>query len=133
NVRLHLFNHPDHAWIKADPDRLMQVLANLLSNAAKFSPKGEAVRLQIHPRLEHEQLYYRVEVTDIGAGIPASFQARIFEPFSQADGTDTRQQGGTGLGLSNSRTLIEKMHGHMGFVSASDEGSTFWFQFPAEP
>ncbi|WP_295747898.1 PAS domain-containing protein [Undibacterium sp.] len=133
NVRLHLFNHPDHAWIKADPDRLMQVLANLLSNAAKFSPKGEAVRLQIHPRLEHEQLYYRVEVTDIGAGIPASFQARIFEPFSQADGTDTRQQGGTGLGLSITKTLVEKMHGHMGFVTALDEGSTFWFQFPAEP
>ncbi|MFZ6751373.1 PAS domain-containing sensor histidine kinase [Undibacterium sp. Ren11W] len=133
DVRLHLFHHPDQAWIKADPDRLMQVMANLLSNAAKFSPKGEAVRLQIHPRLEHEKLYYRVEVTDIGAGIPASFQARIFEPFTQADGTDTRQQGGTGLGLSITKTLIEKMHGHMGFVTADDEGTTFWFQFLAEP
>lgn len=131
DVRLHLFNHPDQAWVMADTDRLMQVLANFLSNASKFSPKGDLVRLQILAYTEQEKNYYKVEVTDVGAGIPLSFQARIFEPFSQADGTNTRQQGGTGLGLSITKSYVEKMHGKIGFVSAPDKGSTFWFSLPA--
>ena len=131
NVRLQLFNHPDQAWVLADPDRLMQVLANFLSNASKFSPKGDVVRLQILAFKETEKSYYKVEVTDVGAGIPLAFQPRIFEPFSQADGTDSRQQGGTGLGLSITKSTIEKMHGEIGFVSVENEGSSFWFSFPA--
>ncbi|MDO8651043.1 MAG: PAS domain-containing protein [Undibacterium sp.] len=131
NVSLRLVHHPERAWVVAAPDRLMQVLANLLSNAAKFSPKGETVRLEIRPYLERGKAHYKVEVTDLGLGIPASFQTRIFEPFTQADGTDTRQQGGTGLGLSISKTLIEKMHGQLGFVTAEGQGTTFWFTFEA--
>lgn len=131
NVRLELRAHPGAAWVNADPDRLMQVLANLLSNAAKFSPKGETVRLQIVPYLARGKPHYRVEVSDLGPGIPASFQTRIFEPFTQADGTDTRQQGGTGLGLSISKTLVEKMHGQLGFITAEGQGSTFWFKLEA--
>jgi PAS domain S-box-containing protein len=131
DVRLHLFNHPDQAWVMADTDRLMQVLANFLSNASKFSPKGDVVRIQILTFTEHQKNYFKVEVTDVGAGIPLSFQARIFEPFSQADGTNTRQQGGTGLGLSITKSYIEKMHGKIGFVSAPDKGTTFWFGLPA--
>lgn len=131
NVRLELFAHPDHAWVMADPGRLMQVLANLLSNAAKFSPKGDAVRLQIHPCGEEQNACYKVEVTDLGPGIPAAFQARIFEPFSQADGTDTRQQGGTGLGLSITKAYLEKMHGKIGFATRAGAGTTFWFMLPA--
>ncbi|CAN5785294.1 hypothetical protein BH11PSE12_BH11PSE12_22010 [soil metagenome] len=133
NVRLQLVNHPEQAWVMADGDRLMQVLSNFLSNAAKFSPKGELVRLQIHACLEHGKACYRVEVSDLGPGIPLAFQSRIFEPFTQADGTDTRQQGGTGLGLSISKTLIEKMHGQLGFVTAIGQGSTFWFTLAALP
>ncbi len=131
NVRLQLFNHPDQAWVMADPDRLMQVLANFLSNASKFSPKGDVVRLQILKYTEHEKNYTKVEVTDVGAGIPLAFQPRIFEPFSQADGTDSRQQGGTGLGLSITKSYIEKMHGKIGFVSTPGKGSSFWFSLPA--
>jgi PAS domain S-box-containing protein len=131
NVRLQLFNHPDQAWVLGDPDRLMQVLANFLSNASKFSPKGDVVRLQIFTETEQEKIHYKVEVTDVGAGIPLAFQTRIFEPFSQADGTDSRQQGGTGLGLSITKSYIEKMHGKIGFISAPDKGSSFWFSLPA--
>ncbi len=131
HVRLQLFNHPDHAWVAADTDRLMQVLANFLSNASKFSPKGDVVRLQIFPYSEQGKNYYKVEVTDVGAGIPLSFQPRIFEPFTQADGTDSRQQGGTGLGLSISKSYIEKMHGEIGFVSTIGKGTSFWFSLPA--
>ncbi|MDO8179583.1 MAG: PAS domain-containing protein [Undibacterium sp.] len=131
NVRLQLFHHPDSAWVMADTDRLMQVMANLMSNAAKFSPKGDLVRLQIHACVEHGNACYKVEVSDRGPGIPGTFQARIFEPFSQADGTDTRQQGGTGLGLSITKTYLEKMHGEIGFVTQAGEGTTFWFVLPA--
>ena len=128
NVGLKLHHDPEPAWVNADPDRLMQVLANLLSNAAKFSPKGETISVQIVSCLTRGKPHYQVEVSDLGPGIPASFQTRIFEPFTQADGTDTRQQGGTGLGLSISKTLIEKMHGQLGFVTAEGKGSTFWFK-----
>ena len=131
NVRLQLFNHPDQAWVVGDADRLMQVLANLLSNASKFSPMGDVVRLQIITEKKSGKINYKVEVTDVGAGIPVSFQARIFVPFSQADSTNTRQQGGTGLGLSITKSYVEKMQGKIGFISAADKGTTFWFSLPA--
>jgi PAS domain S-box-containing protein len=131
NVRLQLFNHPDQAWVMADADRLMQVLANFLSNASKFSPKGDVVRLQILAGTEYGKNVYQVEITDVGPGIPLAFQPRIFEPFSQADGTNTRQQGGTGLGLSITKSYVEKMHGKIGFVSVPDKGTTFWFSLLA--
>lgn len=124
-VSLILDKHPQQAWILADHDRLMQVMANLISNAAKFSREGQVVLLRVlgkGPR-------YRVEVRDKGAGIAPEFQERLFEPFTQADGTDTRQKGGTGLGLSITKAMLEKMHGQIGFVSAPGAGTTFWFEF----
>jgi signal transduction histidine kinase len=109
-----------------DPDRLMQILANLLSNAAKFSPPEAAIEI----RIAAGELVWRVEVEDHGEGIPLEFQSRIFEAFAQAESDNTRKQGGTGLGLNISRKLIEKMGGEIGYVTSPGLGTRFWFTVP---
>ncbi|MFZ6748760.1 PAS domain S-box protein [Undibacterium sp. Ren11W] len=109
-----------------DPDRLMQVMANLLSNAAKFSPPGAEIEI----RIADAEQYWRVEVEDHGEGIPLEFQSRIFEAFAQADSDNTRKQGGTGLGLNISKNLIEKMAGEIGYVTQPGLGTCFWFTVP---
>ncbi|MDX5362740.1 MAG: hypothetical protein LPJ91_01100, partial [Pseudazoarcus pumilus] len=119
----------DDASARIDANRLQQVLANLLSNAAKFSPRGGAVEV----RLETLGERVRISVTDHGPGIPAAFRERIFQKFSQADASDTRQRGGTGLGLAISRELVERMHGSIGFDSVEGHGACFWIEFPALP
>ena len=110
--------------VLVDRQRLAQVLANLLSNAAKFSPPGGDVEISV--QLHEERV--RVSVRDHGSGVPEAFQSRIFSKFSQADATDTRQKGGTGLGLAISKEIIERMHGSIGFDSISGQGATFWFE-----
>jgi DNA-binding response OmpR family regulator len=112
--------------VEADPDRLTQVLTNLLSNAAKFSPRGQAVSVSVL----RKGPTIRVSVADRGPGIPEEFRPNIFNKFAQADTSDTRQKGGTGLGLSISKALIEKMSGRMGFETALNAGSTFFFDLP---
>lgn len=112
--------------VNVDPDRLMQVLANLISNACKFSPAGARVILSV----ESEKDRVRVSVADQGSGIPLEFQSRIFQKFSQADSSDTRGKGGTGLGLNISKTIIEKFGGSLNFSSNKDEGTTFYFTLP---
>jgi len=117
--------------VNVDHDRLMQVMANLLSNAAKFSPAGSQVEIAVRPGL----IGVRVMVSDKGTGIPEAFRSHIFQKFSQADSSDTRQKGGTGLGLSISKAIIEKMDGVIGFDTGketeSGTGSVFYFELPA--
>jgi len=116
---------PD-AVVTADEGRLLQVLTNLMSNAAKFSPAGSAISLSATLRDGR----VRVAVADRGPGIPEAFRGRIFQKFAQADGSDTRRKGGTGLGLSISRAIIEKMGGTMNFESVAGQGATFYFELP---
>ena len=114
------------AWAVVDPDRFLQVLANLLSNALKFSPRGERVTL----RLERRGSRLRVSVEDRGPGIPESFRARVFQKFAQADGSDSRRKGGTGLGLAISRVLVERMGGTLDFVPNAPHGTLFRVELP---
>ena len=122
-VQLRLAEHPDAAWIIGDSNRLLQVFANLLSNAAKFSSPGAVVEI----RIREQGAAFRVEVIDHGSGIPEGFRDRIFKKFAQADDGDTRRQGGTGLGLNITQSLVEKMGGKIGFDSEVGVGTVFWF------
>jgi PAS domain S-box-containing protein len=110
----------------ADPDRLMQVMTNLISNAVKFSPPHQAVSIRMM-RLDG---YTRILVTDRGPGIPEDFRHRIFQRFSQADMPDSPSKSGTGLGLSISKAIVERLGGRIGFDSVSGQGTTFYFELP---
>ena len=111
------------AWVEGDPTRLRQILANLLSNALKFTAAG-AVWLEISAP---EPGQVRFAVRDTGIGIPPERQAHILEPFTQADDSTTRRFGGTGLGLSICAGLLARMGGALQIESAPGQGSTFWF------
>ena len=115
-----------HAVV-GDPGRLRQVLVNLIGNAIKFTERGQIlVQVTVEPGAPGTTvLHYRV--IDSGIGIPASKHQAIFEPFRQADGSTTRQFGGTGLGLTISSTLVEMMGGRVWLESTALEGSTFHF------
>ncbi|MEN9205518.1 MAG: ATP-binding protein, partial [Thermostichales cyanobacterium DRC_bins_46] len=112
--------------VRADPQRLTQVITNLLSNAAKFSPPGETVTLH----LTYRDPYVRLEVIDRGPGIPVEFQGRIFQRFAQADSSSTRKKGGTGLGLSICKAIMERLQGEIGFESLPGQGTTFYVHLP---
>jgi signal transduction histidine kinase len=112
--------------VLADRKRLLQVMTNLLSNAAKFSPEGAAVDIE----MSTDGWAIRVAVQDRGPGIPEAFHSRIFGRFAQADSTASRQKGGTGLGLAICKRLIELMEGNIGFQDRDGGGTAFWFELP---
>jgi PAS domain S-box-containing protein len=116
---------PAHV-VNADRKRLLQVMTNLLSNAAKFSPEGGVVEILTGPA----DAGLRIAVQDRGPGIPEAFRSRMFGRFTQADSTTSRQKGGTGLGLAICKRLVELMHGRIGFEDRAGGGSTFWFELP---
>ncbi|RVU34436.1 hypothetical protein EOE67_15435 [Rheinheimera riviphila] len=128
-VSFHVTVTATDATLTADPNRLMQVLANLMSNAAKFSPANSSVSLHLE-QTTPDQL--RLTVTDQGQGIPDSFKTRIFQPFSQSDAADNRARGGTGLGLTISKAIVEKHGGQIRYVSATGEGSSFIIDLPRQ-
>ena len=108
--------------IKVDSLRFAQVMSNLLSNAAKFSPKGESVEILLLQ--QNDQV--RIEVKDKGPGVPDEFRKRIFQKFSQADSSDTRQKSGTGLGLAIVKELVDRMGGEVGYETEVGKGSCFF-------
>jgi PAS domain S-box-containing protein len=114
------------ATIQTDRDRLLQVLTNLLSNAAKFSPPGETVSVSAEPHGGR----IRISVTDRGPGVPEEFRPRIFGKFAQADTPDAAKKGGTGLGLAISKALVEAMNGRIGYESRVGAGATFYIEVP---
>lgn len=116
-----------HALV--DPDRMIQVVTNLLSNACKFSPRGSDVDV----RVREENAVVRIAVRDRGPGIPDEFRSRLFDKFAQAGDTLTRQREGSGLGLHIVRRIVDRHGGRISFSEAPGGGTVFEVDLPAEP
>jgi signal transduction histidine kinase len=117
-------------WVRGDPGRLRQILVNLVGYAVKFTLAGQ-VRVSAVARGRRDgATIVRLVVEDTGIGIPREQQAAIFESFAQADASTTRRFGGTGLGLTICRRLVDLMGGRMGLDSTPGAGSTFWVEVP---
>jgi PAS domain S-box-containing protein len=125
-VRLKLLAEPPKVTVHADRRRLLQVMTNLISNAAKFSPEGGHVELSA----SCTDALVQVSVEDRGPGIPQDFRSRIFGRFAQADSALTRKKGGTGLGLAICKRLIELMGGEIWYSDREGGGTSFHFRLP---
>ena len=126
NTTFKCINCNNDVNVNVDKDRLEQVMSNLLSNAAKYSP--ENVPVEIFTSVKNGIV--RISVKDYGPGIPEDFQDTLFEKFTQSDNGNTRQVGGTGLGLNISKMIIEKLGGKLGFETIIDKETTFYFELP---
>lgn len=117
----------DDAHVYADRNRLMQVMGNLMSNAAKFSEEGAKIEIGA---VRQGKDGVRITVTDYGSGIPDEFQGKVFEQFTQSDASDTRKKGGTGLGLAIAKVIVEKHGGRISFISRVGVGTSFMIDLP---
>ncbi|MFO1390230.1 ATP-binding protein [Cellvibrio sp.] len=126
HVKFQIISAEENCYVYADEERTLHVLSHLLSNAAKFSPPHSNVDLSI----AKTDGFVKIVVTDRGAGIAPEFKANIFKIFTQADSSTTRQAEGSGLGLTISKELVEKMGGRIGFTSSVGAGSSFYIELP---
>jgi signal transduction histidine kinase len=127
-IRLSVDAHDVTVW--ADPDRIMQTITNLISNAIKFSPTGSSITLIASQTGDDEA---RIEVHDTGRGIPEDRLEQIFDRFHQIDASDSRQMGGTGLGLAICKSIVQQHGGRIWATSKPGEGSSFFFTLPTKP
>ncbi len=125
-LRLHLDSYHGERTFNGDHDRLIQVMNNLISNAVKFSPHGE----QVDVTLSGDESQITIQVDDRGPGVPLQFRASLFDKFTQLDSSDTRQKGGTGLGLNIALLIVEKHHGSLDYHDNPDGGSRFSITLP---
>ncbi|KAB2953418.1 PAS domain S-box protein [Heliorestis acidaminivorans] len=130
-LSLYLINNLNHEnYFFGDPLRLRQILLNLISNAVKFTLQGEVV-LKVKPlKSTKSAVHFLFEVQDTGIGIADNVQQDIFKPFSQGERATSRKFGGTGLGLTICKNLVQKMNGRIGVESEKGQGSLFWFEIP---
>ncbi|MBZ4021777.1 hypothetical protein CKO11_04795 [Rhodobacter sp. TJ_12] len=112
-------------WV--DPDRLTQAVINVVSNAAKFSERGDKIILSVSERANNS---VRIAVKDFGPGISEAFRSRLFSQFAQADGSSKRNTEGSGLGLNITKSLVEEMGGQIDYETEEGKGTTFFFDFP---
>ncbi|HEX22604.1 MAG TPA: PAS domain S-box protein [Chromatiales bacterium] len=126
-VQCVIVRHLDGASVHGDPQRLLQVLGNLLSNACKFSPRDSTVEIDVM----HREDRVRIDIRDYGPGIAEELRPRLFSRFAQGDTGNTRQSGGTGLGLCISKAIVERHGGEIGFVPGAEVGTTFYLELAA--